>query len=206
MPSRHRREGAEAGAAAGDRGAVGWARGCSPVETYRNLIGVSKNDPNPATTPNTKNLAAGEASDYPNLATVPEPPTQALTTAELDKLTQSLIADRTNAKYTSEKLQAGFDQAAGPFRRRHHCLLRRRPRRRRRRLHPPQQPRGRRLPSRPGPHRAPRFRLAQQQRQGCARPARRPSPARWNRACSRRRFLRCRTPSRTSRRRRRRAS
>jgi outer membrane protein OmpA-like peptidoglycan-associated protein len=87
---------------------------CSPVETYRNLIGVSKNDPNPATTPNTKNLAAGEASDYPNLATVPEPPTQALSTAQLDKLTQSLIADRTNAKYTSEKLQAGFDQAAGP--------------------------------------------------------------------------------------------
>ncbi len=86
---------------------------CSPIETYRNLIGVSKNDPNPETTPNTKNLAAGEASDYPNLATVPEPPTQALSTAQLDKLTQSLIADRTNAKYTTEQLQAGFDQAAG---------------------------------------------------------------------------------------------
>lgn len=85
--------------------------GCSPVETYRNMIGVSKNDPNPATTPNTKNLAAGEAQGYPNLATVPAPPAQALTTAQLDKLTQSLIADRKNAKYTGEQLQAGFDEA-----------------------------------------------------------------------------------------------
>ncbi len=86
---------------------------CSPVEAYRNLVGTSKDDPNPATTPNTKNLAAGEAADYPNLATVPAPPTQALSTAQLDKLTQSLVADRTNAKYTTEQLQAGFDQAAG---------------------------------------------------------------------------------------------
>ena len=85
---------------------------CSPVEGYRNLTGASKNDPNPATTPNTKNLAAGEAAAYPNLATVPPPPTQALTTAELDKLTKSLIADRTNAKYTSERLQAGFSEGS----------------------------------------------------------------------------------------------
>src|ERR1700728_3826946 len=84
---------------------------CSPVEAYRHLTGASKNDPNPATTPNSKNLAAGDASDYPNLATVPAPPTQALSTAELDKLTQSLIADRTHAKYTSEQLQAGFTEA-----------------------------------------------------------------------------------------------
>jgi outer membrane protein OmpA-like peptidoglycan-associated protein len=87
---------------------------CSPVEAYRDLMGVSKNDPNPQTTPNTKNLAAGEASDYPNLATVPPPPSRALTTAERDKLTQSLIADRANAKYTSEKLQAGFAEASAP--------------------------------------------------------------------------------------------
>jgi outer membrane protein OmpA-like peptidoglycan-associated protein len=87
---------------------------CNPIEAYRDLTGVSKNDPNPATSPNTKNLAAGEAAPYPNLATVPPPPTQALTTAELNKLTQSLIADRTNAKYTSEQLQAGFAEGAGP--------------------------------------------------------------------------------------------
>ena len=88
--------------------------GCSPVETYRHWTGVAENDPNPATTPNTKNLAAGEAASYPNLATVPAPPTQALSTAELDKLTQSLIADRAHAKYTSEQLQAKFDEAAAP--------------------------------------------------------------------------------------------
>ena len=87
---------------------------CNPIEGYRHLTGASKNDPDPATTPNTQNLAAGEKSPYPNLATVPPPPTQALTTAELDKLTQSLIADRKNAKYTSEQLQAGFDELAGP--------------------------------------------------------------------------------------------
>jgi len=87
---------------------------CNPIETYRDLTGVSKNDPNPATTPNSQNLAAGEKSPYPNLATVPEPPTQALTTVERDKLTQSLIADRTNAKYTSERLQAGFEEGAAP--------------------------------------------------------------------------------------------
>ena len=87
---------------------------CNPIEGYRHLTGASKNDPDPATTPNTQNLAAGEKSPYPNLATVPPPPTQALTTAELDKLTQSLIADRKNAKYTSEQLQAGFDEWAGP--------------------------------------------------------------------------------------------
>ncbi len=31
---------------------------CNPIEGYRHLTGASKNDPNPATTPNTQNLAA----------------------------------------------------------------------------------------------------------------------------------------------------
>ncbi len=82
---------------------------CNPIETYRNLTGASKNDPNPATTPNTENLAAGEQTPYPNLATVPPPPTREMTMAEVDKLTQSLVADRRNAKYTAAQLQAGFD-------------------------------------------------------------------------------------------------
>jgi outer membrane protein OmpA-like peptidoglycan-associated protein len=87
---------------------------CSPVAAYRHLVGTAQDDPNPATTPNTKNLAAGGAQNYPNLATVPEPPTQALSTAQMDKLTQSLIADRTNAKYTTQQLQAGFDDSGAP--------------------------------------------------------------------------------------------
>jgi outer membrane protein OmpA-like peptidoglycan-associated protein len=86
---------------------------CNPIETWRDWSGASKNDPDPETTPNTQNLAAGEASDYPNLATVPSPPIRALTAAERDKLTQSLIADRTNAKYSAEKLAAGFGEMPG---------------------------------------------------------------------------------------------
>src|SRR6202008_2546924 len=68
--------------------------------------------PDPDTTPNSKNLAAGEASDYPNLATVPPPPVRALTAAEREKLTQSLVADRTNARHTDEQLRAGFSAVA----------------------------------------------------------------------------------------------
>jgi outer membrane protein OmpA-like peptidoglycan-associated protein len=81
---------------------------CNPVETWRDWTGASKNDPDPETARNTQNLAAGEAADYPSLASVPPPPNRALTAAEREKLTQSLIADRTNAKYSDERLRAGF--------------------------------------------------------------------------------------------------
>src|SRR5579864_1387515 len=67
---------------------------CSPIETWRSMSGIAKNDPDPATAPFTKNLAAGEAEPYPNLASVPPPPTRETSTAERQKLTQSLIADR----------------------------------------------------------------------------------------------------------------
>jgi outer membrane protein OmpA-like peptidoglycan-associated protein len=87
---------------------------CNPVETWRDWTGSSRNDPDPETTPNTQNLAAGEASGYPNLATVPPPPSRALTAAEREKLAQSLIADRTNAKYSDEKLRAGFPAVSAP--------------------------------------------------------------------------------------------
>src|ERR1700739_936404 len=87
---------------------------CNPIETWRDWTGASQNDPDPETTPNTKNLAAGEASDYPNPATVPPPPNRALTAAEREKLAQSLIADRTNAKYSDEKLRAGFPAVSAP--------------------------------------------------------------------------------------------
>jgi outer membrane protein OmpA-like peptidoglycan-associated protein len=87
---------------------------CNPVETWRDWTGASRNDPDPETTPNTQNLAAGEASDYPNLATVPPPPTRALTAAEREKLTQSLIADQANARHTDEQLRAGFPAVSAP--------------------------------------------------------------------------------------------
>src|SRR6185312_1917349 len=81
---------------------------CHPVDTWRSITGKDQNDPDPETTANTKNLAAAEAQPYPNLATVPAPPIPAMTQAERDKLTDSLVADRTNARYNEQKLMPGF--------------------------------------------------------------------------------------------------
>ena len=50
--------------------------------------------------------------NYPNLATVPPPPTRAMTATEREKLTQSLVADRANARYSNEQLRAGFTAAS----------------------------------------------------------------------------------------------
>src|SRR5437868_2412700 len=72
--------------------------GCSPIESYRSFTGVARNDPDPATAPFTQNLAAGEAMGYPNLATVPPPPSRATSAAERQKLTQTLIAERTETQ------------------------------------------------------------------------------------------------------------
>src|SRR5579863_9756837 len=70
-----------------------WA---NPVEWYRGVIGTKEDDPNGAE-PNAQNLEAGTKEPYPNLGTVPPPPTDALSTEERDKLRQSLIADRAHA-------------------------------------------------------------------------------------------------------------
>ncbi len=67
--------------------------GCNPVEAYRSLAGINRNDPD-QTAPFTRNLAEAAAGPYPNLASVPPPPIRAMTTAERQKLAQSLIADR----------------------------------------------------------------------------------------------------------------
>ncbi len=68
--------------------------GCGAVETYRSLSGVDKNDPDPQTAPFAGNLADAEKAPYPNLASFPPMPVRAANTAERQKLTQSLIADR----------------------------------------------------------------------------------------------------------------
>src|SRR5437763_2124981 len=72
--------------------------GCSPVETWRAMTGIDKNDPDPETAPFTGNLAKAEAADYPNLATVPAPPSRATTAGERQKLTETLIAEREGAR------------------------------------------------------------------------------------------------------------
>jgi nicotinate-nucleotide--dimethylbenzimidazole phosphoribosyltransferase len=70
----------------------------SAIETVRSLRGINKNDPDPATAPFSGNMAAAEAEPYPNLASVPPPPTRGTSAAERQKLTENLIAERTAAQ------------------------------------------------------------------------------------------------------------
>src|SRR5258708_17502678 len=72
--------------------------GCGAVDAYRSIGGLDRNDPDPAVTPYTVNLAAGETADYPNLATVPPPPVVTTSLAERDQLAKSLVADRVSAE------------------------------------------------------------------------------------------------------------
>jgi outer membrane protein OmpA-like peptidoglycan-associated protein len=72
-----------------------WA---NPVEWYRDTTGVAQDDPKPDAR-NTQNLEKGGEQPYPNLASVPPPPNNALSAADREKLRNSLAADRANAKY-----------------------------------------------------------------------------------------------------------
>src|SRR5437763_9382179 len=76
------------------------------IDAYRSVRGLDKNDPDPATAPFSQNLAAGEVADYPNLSTVPPPPTRASTVAERAALTKKLIEDRTSAETDAASLRA----------------------------------------------------------------------------------------------------
>ena len=88
--------------------------GCSSgVEAWRSLSGASKNDPDPATAPFTGNLAAADAAPYPNLASVPLPPSRATSAAERQTLVQSLIADRTAAAQAGAATPAAAQPAPG---------------------------------------------------------------------------------------------
>ena len=78
-----------------------WA---NPVEWYRGLSGSAADDPS-GTEPNAQNLEKGSDEPYPSLGTVPEPPTNALSSDEREQLRQSLIADRSNAKYVDNSDQ-----------------------------------------------------------------------------------------------------
>jgi hypothetical protein len=68
--------------------------GCGAIETYRSITGVNKDDPDPKTAVFSGNMAAAETAPYPNLATVPPPPTRASTAAERKKLADTLVAER----------------------------------------------------------------------------------------------------------------
>jgi len=78
----------------------------NPIEWYRGATGLSANDPKPDER-NTQNLEAGSERPAPNLASVPAPPTRAMSSAERERLAASLAADRANAHYTDEQLRYG---------------------------------------------------------------------------------------------------
>lgn len=84
----------------------------NPVAWYRDVSGTSHNDVQDTNQRNQQNLEAGSKQPYPNLATVPNAPTTATGTIDRDKLVQSLVADRANAKYNNEQLQAGSQLAS----------------------------------------------------------------------------------------------
>jgi outer membrane protein OmpA-like peptidoglycan-associated protein len=89
--------------------------GCNPaIDAYRNIRGLSRNDPNPKTAPNTKNFAIAEAKPYPNLASVPPPPTGVATAAERARMLRSLTASRTDLERTDRSLRAGAGIAFAP--------------------------------------------------------------------------------------------
>src|SRR5579872_2171215 len=85
---------------------LAFALGGCAIDAYRSVRGLDKDDPNPATAPFSKNLAAGEAANYPNLSTVPPPPTRASTVAERAELTKTLLAQRTSTEAVAAPLQA----------------------------------------------------------------------------------------------------
>src|SRR5207249_10354466 len=68
--------------------------GCGAVDAWRSVSGIAKHDPDLESALFTGNLAASEVAPYPNLASVPPPPSRATTTAERQKLTESLVLDR----------------------------------------------------------------------------------------------------------------
>src|SRR4051794_31754284 len=80
--------------------------GCG-IETYRSMTGRDRNDPDPETALFTGNLTEAEGKAYPNLASVPPPPTRATTAAERQKLAEALIAER-SATEASAKLPPGL--------------------------------------------------------------------------------------------------
>jgi len=87
--------------------------GVDPIAWYRDLSGNSSADTKDKAA-NSQNLAQGGKQPYPNLASVPKQPDNAITKADRDRLAKGLIADRQNAQYTDEQLHAGQDLHAIP--------------------------------------------------------------------------------------------
>ena len=87
--------------------------GCNPIEGYRSLAGLNKNDPDPATALFTQNLESAQSSGYPNLATVPDPPIVSTTVVERAQIAKGLNAQRTSAEAPDNQGHPG-SAAPGP--------------------------------------------------------------------------------------------
>jgi len=85
----------------------------NPINWYRDVMGLSADD-DLGDNDNDQNLKEGSKEPYPNLASVPAPPDTALSSIDRDKLVDSLVADRNNAKYSTEDLRAGRTGVAIP--------------------------------------------------------------------------------------------
>ena len=70
----------------------------APIQAYRSVIGINKNDPDPETAPYTPNLHTAEIGPSPNLASVPPPPLLSSTGAERQKLADSLAGQRSSTE------------------------------------------------------------------------------------------------------------
>ena len=85
----------------------------NPISWYRDVMGVSKND-DLAQGQNDQNLKEGANEPYPNLGNVPDAPDTGMSSIDRDKLVNSLIADRDNAKYSGDDLRAGRTNVTAP--------------------------------------------------------------------------------------------
>ncbi|HEV2188057.1 MAG TPA: hypothetical protein VGR70_12665 [Stellaceae bacterium] len=87
--------------------------GCNPIEGYRSLAGLNKNDPDPATALFTQNLNSAQSTGYPNLAAVPDPPIVSSTVVERGQIAKGLNAQRTSTEAPDSQGRLG-SAAPGP--------------------------------------------------------------------------------------------
>lgn len=85
----------------------------NPIEWYRDVMGLSDDD-DLGNGQNEQNLQEGSNEPYPNLGSVPAAPDTALSSLDRDKLVESLVSDRNNAKYSDDNLQAGRTAVTAP--------------------------------------------------------------------------------------------
>jgi outer membrane protein OmpA-like peptidoglycan-associated protein len=88
--------------------AAGLASACTALPEWADPGGWFSDDvPPPSEISSTKNQSQAQSGDFPKLSSVPEQPRQASTAAERADAAAGLAADRSNARYSGQKLTAG---------------------------------------------------------------------------------------------------